>query len=154
MTKIIEQPAWAVISGLLLCVLIYLIVDRIIFIKNSEAVLGKVVRIESYNCRCGGGRNRRSYPCTRYIAHIKYPHFNGNYSTFVDNAGGCRGSDEPITCASFKLGESIDIIYDLNDPERVYQGTLDVWQAPRILFIFQIAAFGISLIRPKKRRRI
>ena len=147
MTKIIEQPAWAVISGLLLCVLIYLIVDRpmfiqfifdrLTFIQNSEEAVGTVIKIESYNSRCSGGsRYHCTYPCTKYTAHIKYPHSNGNYYTFKNKAGVCVGSDRPITCASSHVGESTDVIYDSNNPERAYPGTFAVWMYP-LMFNFE-----------------
>lgn len=154
MIKMIKQPILAVISGLLLSALIYFIIDRIMFIQNSKEAVGTVIRIESYNSSCGGGRRKSKYPCTKYLAHIKYPHLNGSYYKFVAGAGSCRGSDQPITCASSKIGESTDVIYDPNNPERAYRGMFAVWGTPLMLLLVQITTFGGSFTQPKNRREM
>lgn len=149
----IKQPWLMVVSGLIFIACLYFIFDRLIFLQSAERVNGSVESLSSSNGRCGGGRRRRSYPCTRFNARVRFTTSAGQPSAVQLSAGSARGHDVSTASASRRVGQAVPIVYDPKSPTRAYEDTTwGVWGVPIMSLIFQIVTFFMSFLEPKGRR--
>lgn len=137
------------IAVLLAVVTVYFVIDRLAFIARAEKTTGTVLSVDASNSRCGGGKRRRSYACTKFHAEIEFEAADRSY-TFSVSAGSSRGHNQPESRAHHQVGETVAVAYNPNDPDEVYRDNwFDIWSSP--LF----AAFGhlIALFGSMKERR-
>lgn len=148
----IKQPIFFIISIALLLVIGWFVVDRIIFLQNAKRITGKVVSVSAHNDRCGSRRSR--YSCTRFDALIQYtPPETGRSYTLSLGAGSARGYDQPVSRASYHIGQGVQVAYDGRKPEVSYEDSFfGIWGTPLMVFFFQITTFFSSLTEPRRRR--
>lgn len=145
----IKQPAYLILSIVLLLVVGYFVVDRINFLSSAERTTGKVISLSSHNDRCGGRRSR--YACTKYDATVRFSAGGQGYSYSI-GAGSARGYDKPTNLADRKVGQSVATVYNPKNPKEVYEDTfMGVWGLPFMIFIGQIISFFVSFTEPRRR---
>ena len=148
----IKQPWALAISGIFLFIAVYYVVERAFFIMSAEKTLGSVVKVESYNSRCGGGKRRSKYDCTKFTSYVRYFNLKNSPYEISLSSGSSRGHNQPDSYARLKMGESVPIIYDPKNPAKAYEDTIwGVWGVPIMLFFGQICSFLISISQPKTR---
>lgn len=151
----IKQPLMAVISLILLVVAIGFTIERGLFVYRANKTLGTVTKIYSENSRCGGGRRRSSYPCTKYSADFEFASTLGMTVRFNTSVGRCRGHDQPERCSGLQVGQIEPVIYDPGKPERAYHDRgINVWFVPIMLFVFQVITMVTSFSHGRRRRVI
>lgn len=122
----------------LLLPLVYFLYDRIDFVWSSKTVMSTVEDVRAHNDVCGG---KRKYACTKYDAKLVYLVNDVDYRIEVE-AGRERGRNQPLSMADHRVGEAVQVAYDPRKPTRAYRNTWwDIWGAPFIVFLMQIAAF-------------
>lgn len=148
----IKQPIFFIISIGLLLVIGWFVVDRMVFLQNAKRITGKVVSVSSHNDRCGSRRSR--YSCTRFDAKVQYtPPETGKSYTLSLGAGSSRGHNQPVSRASYQIGNSVQVAYDARKPETSYEDSFfGIWGTPLMVFFFQITTFFSSLTEPRRRR--
>jgi hypothetical protein len=147
----IKQPLVAGIALIFFLAFTYFVVERVLFINAAERTVGTVTEVLSKDGRCGGGRRRRRYPCTKFVAVVTYvvdqKMFRLNLS-----AGSARGYDRPIDRASYTHQQHVKVVYSRENPAHAYEDSLwGVWAVPIILFFGQLVTFITSLVEPRKR---
>lgn len=148
----IKQPWLASIAGIFFIVFAWYVYNRVIFLQTAEKTTGTVIKVSAYNGRCGGGRRRRSYPCTKFHADIMFHDLKGASYRFNVSSGSSRGDNQPISYSRLKLNSAVPVIYDPKNPTTVYEDTLwGVWATPIFLFFAQVASFFGSLFDRKRR---
>lgn len=149
---IIKNTYMAYISLALLAVLIWYVGDRILFIQSAEHTIGQVVEVSAYNSRCGGGRRKRSYSCTKFTAKIEFRAQTNQIHHLKISAGRSRGHNQPISHSRIKVKDRIAVIYDPEAPNKAYEDSfMGIWGTPIIIFMAQISTFFSSLFSSKKK---
>ena len=148
----IKQPVYALISALLLAVVLWFVVDRLIFLHSAQRTTGTVVGVTAENDRCGGRRTR--YSCTQFHAVVEYRP-EGQQGRFRLNisAGSARGHNQPVSRADVQVNSAVPVAYNPRKPGESYEDTIfGIWGAPLMAFLFQVGAFVTSLTEPRRRR--
>lgn len=128
---------WWLISGVLLAVFLYFVVDRIVFLIRSEHTVAEVVRISASNARCGSRRNKR--PCTKFSAEVRFTVAATAYTEWV-SAGSVRGYGMSTKYAHYQVGSPVMMLVNPRDPEEAYRDAFwDIWSTPIMTLVFQIA---------------
>lgn len=149
----IRNKWFAGASFILLIVLIGFIIERLIFISSADTTKGTVISVSSYNGRCGGGRRSRSYSCTKFESTIEYSTKDGTQHTFSVSSGRARGQNAPVSKSRLREGKAVPVIYDPNNPAKVYEDTIwGVWGMHIAIFFFQIGTFISSLFSPSSQK--
>lgn len=151
----IKQPVFAFLAFLLLLAVAWFIADRVKFLHTAERTKGTVTNVQSYNDRCGGGRRRSSYSCTKFRAYVEYTlPGNAKYNICI-SAGSKRGYDQPLSGASYHVGMPVNVVYNPGKPTEAYEDTMmGVWGTPIMIAVFQVITFIVSLTEPKRRRSV
>ncbi len=137
----IKTPWLFFLSFIIGAIAVGFAVERLIFISSAQKTIGQVIGLESYNDRCGGGRRRRSYACTKFTANIQFFDRQGSRYEFQSSAGSSRGSNRSIDNADYSVGVGVEVIYNPKNPKKVYVNTIfGVWGIPIVLFFTQIGA--------------
>jgi hypothetical protein len=149
---VIRQPLYAMLSAVLLAVVLWFVADRVMFLKRAQHTTGSVVSVTARNDRCGGRRSRHS--CTRFQAAVRYSPEGGGASYSLSLSGGdAYGYDQPVSRASYAVGQRVPVVYDPAHPEKSYEDSFTgVWGTPIMAFVFQIVFFFTSLTEPRRRR--
>jgi hypothetical protein len=146
----IKQPIYAAISAALLLSIVIYVNERINFINKGLDTTGTVVKISSYNARCGGRRSR--YSCTRFRAHVEYFDLKKVGYVLSIGAGTAGGYDRSNDNADVKIAGKIGIKYDPDNPSKAYENTLwGIWGGPIMLLIVQISTLVTSFVDPKRK---
>lgn len=150
----IKRPVYFWASMLLLLALLVYAGERIVFLARAERTIGTVVDITSTNDRCGSSRRSSSrYDCTRFRAIVDFAAKNGSEHQLNISAGQSRGHDRPIERAKVKVGDEVPVVYDPNNPAKCYKNNFSsVWAGPIMIFITQICAFFLSMVKPRERK--
>ena len=144
----VKQPHWLGVALLVFLSLSYLLIDRVVFITTAETGQGTVSSVQAHNAMCGGRRNR--YDCTRYRAVVRFS-VEGSGHQITVAAGSVRGHDQPLTRARYRVGASVPVAYSPGNPLRAYRDEFwDIWAAPFLAFVFQIASLFGAFIEPKQ----
>lgn len=137
-----------VVALLLTVPLAYFLVERTAFVLKAQKTTATVHDIVGRNDRCG---RRSSRACTKFDATLSYVVNGSDYRIRVE-AGTMRGHDQPVSAAKYVDGQSETVAYDPRKPHRAYRDALwDIWGAPILTFLCQIAAFVSSFTEKKKR---
>jgi hypothetical protein len=149
----IKQPVFAGIAGVLFLIFAGYVINRLIFINNSERTTGIVENITGSNSRCRSGRKSR-HNCTKFNATIRFNPLNESKEYRLElSAGSSRGHNQPISDASYQIGESVPVVYDPDAPDNVYLDSFyGLWATPIYLFVLQIISFVSSLMEPRRRQ--
>lgn len=138
-----------VVALLLTVPLVYFLVDRTTFVLTGRKTTATVDDIRGTNDLCG--RRANKHACTRFDAILGYAVNGSNYQIRV-GAGKARGHDQPVSRSYYVEGQSETVAYDPDDPRRAYRdATWDIWGAPILAFLCQIAAFFASFTEKRKR---
>jgi hypothetical protein len=138
-----------VIALLLTIPLVYFLVDRTAFVLKAQKTTATVHDIAGRNDLCGRRASKRA--CTKFDATLSYV-VNGSEYRIRVAAGSTRGHDQPISHADYVDGQSETVAYDPRKPQRAYRDAVwDIWGAPILAFLCQVAAF-VSSFSEKKRR--
>lgn len=148
----IKQPWLAAVSAVCLLVAIGFAIERSIFLLSAERTPGTISSIDSRNDTCGA--KKRRYACTKFTASVRYrvgPDVNPSITV---SAGSSQGSNQPVTNASRRVGETVRVVYSPSTPTKAYEDTFfGVWGAPVIAFGAQIATMLGSLSEGRRGRR-
>lgn len=145
----VKNQAVFVIALLLTLPVAYFVVDRTAFVLKSQTTTASVHDIVGRNDLCG--RRRSKYSCTKFDATLSYAVNGSDYRIRVE-AGSERGHNRPISAAKYRDGQAVSVAYDPRNPQRAYRDTVwDIWGAPILAFLCQVAAF-VSSFSEKKRR--
>ena len=147
----IKQPWLLAVSALCLLVAIGLATERLMFLAGSAETVGKVIRLEHRNERCGS--QKRRYACTKFTAEVQYkPQAGGTFEIEI-SAGSSRGSDAPLTSANLRVDDPVPVVYSPGNPSKAYQNTFfGVWGAPLVAAGAQIATLFGSMAEGRRRR--
>lgn len=153
----IRQPFLMLLGCVAIIIAAVFALERLYFLSRAEKTNGYVSNISSYEGRCGGGRRRASYPCTRYSADIKFYGRNGSENHFDVDAGSMRylkhsyGNLTSGATSKYTLGQSIPIIFNPNNPSRAYiDSTMDVWATPLGCLLGGVICMISSLFEPRR----
>jgi preprotein translocase subunit SecF len=147
----IKQPWLLAVSGVCLLIVLWLVVDRTMFLWSAEETIGTVVELSGRNDRCGGRKTR--YSCTKFSAQVHYETQRGSTHTLQISAGSARGHDQPASSARVQKDGPVSVVYAPDQPTRAYENTLfGVWGMPFFAGFAQIATFLGSLTEGRKRR--
>ena len=150
----IKQLWLFVISMLLLIACLWFVVDRFIFLQTAARTTGQVMGISSSNTRCGGGKHRSSYPCTKFTATIGFVAAPVGRYKFTISAGSKRGYDYDISGATYRQGQNVPVVFDPKNPDKAYEDSFfGVWAMPVITGFFQVITLLSSFFQPRQRRR-
>ena len=126
----------------------------LLLLSNSEKTTGSVSNIESYQSRCGGGKRRRSYPCTKYNAIVSYYSKQGAGPYTLTLSAGSSRSNSSAGGASYSQGQSLPIVYSKSSPSDARHDTLfGVWKWELGSSGVAVLFFFVSLFEPKQKRR-
>lgn len=146
-----KGPIFAIVSLGLLASLVIVSGQRLSFLSRALKTTGSVTKLEARNSRCGGGKRRSKYPCTKFTAMVEYQAEAGGAYTLRVSAGSTRGHDQDVSYANKQVGRSVAVIYDPKNPEKAYEDSLfDIWGTPFILGVVQIS---LALSRLSSRSR-
>ena len=117
MMSYVRNPIFLIVAAGALIFALFALIRTMTFLARAEKTVGVVSAIDSYGGRCGGGRRRRSYPCTKYRATISYESASGGRYTLSDSAGSCRQGNEATYRPSYQLGQRVKVRYLPSHPE-------------------------------------
>jgi hypothetical protein len=91
--------------------------------------------------------------CTEFTAAVAFTALNGfRYSVNV-SAGTVQQTGKPTTYATLAPGQSVPVVYDLNNPTKAFRDSVaDVWGVPILLSSFSLVYFLVSLFRSSEGR--
>ena len=148
----IKQPILFVIGILIVPVLGYFVYDRIMFVSRAVKTSGIVESLSAVSDTCGSKKSR--YPCTKFYAELSFSSGGSERHQLTVSAGSVRGRGRSTSEANYRKGDSVPVVYDPKDPKTAYRDSfMDVWGAPFMTFIFQIAFFFGSLFEGKNASR-
>lgn len=151
---VIKHRWLAAISLILLLLALGFAIDRILFLKTATETQGTVISVDSSNGRCGGGKRRRSRPCTRFVSIVQFADLEARPQQLSISSGSRRGHDQPSTYSRLPIGKSVSILYDPNDPSKAFENTTwGVWGIPLMLLFGQLITFVISLMEPRPKSK-
>lgn len=127
--------------------------NRILFLKTAIHTNGEVVKIDQTNGRCGGGKRRRRYNCTKYNAQVRFYSENQSANFISISAGSQRGHNQQYSSLKFSLGTSVPVAYDPQDPTSAFHDTFwSIWSIPIFSFLGLIVSTIVSLIETNRPR--
>lgn len=114
----------------------YFIIKRILFLKNSEKILGEVTEIKPREVNLpafGGGTNRKMV----YMPKIKYSDTLGtNYNLVIGSSA---------RFLSLGVGEQITVIYSSKDPRKAFIDKIYfIWIIPLIYLSIGIVSLVLK----------
>jgi|GEM_PF-2052952 len=146
---------WWTASAILLLVLAGWVTERMVFLSAAERTIGVVEKIEGINGRCKirrGRRQLRKFPCTKFLAGVSFTTAAGSQHLLTLKAGEALGKRQPISRASRRLGERVGVIYDPQNPKKVFRDSVDgVWLGPIFVFLILTLTLALSFLIQKKR---
>lgn len=148
----IKQPYLICLAGLGLIVAAYFAFNTWLFLRRAVETQATVSHISSYQSRCGGGRRKRSYPCTKFNAHLSFFVPQHGEANLKVGAGSCRSYS--ASCRTdYNVNQKVPVLYDPKKPARARVNSLmGVWSSSiGSLIGALISALG-SLFEPRKRR--
>ncbi len=113
------------IGPLLLIAGLYLLGTHLYFSMQSQEVVGNVMEVTGYNdqCKRGNASARGSladHECTKYKATVAYQTAAGQPVKIIIDAGKKNGLNQPVSSASYKVGDTAMIKYNPNNPDQHY----------------------------------
>lgn len=90
--------------------------------------------VSATNGRCGGGRRRRSYSCTKFHALIQFYSTSYEKGTLRVSARIARGQGMATSNASYRSGQTVPVIYDPSNISNVYEDSILVCGELQFLF--------------------
>jgi hypothetical protein len=152
---VIKNKWFAGISFILLIIFAGFVIERLAFIRSADTTDGTVISVDSRNGRCGGGRRKRSYACTRFESTVEFVSKSGARYTLLVSSGSARGQNQPRSKARLQEGSLVPVIYDPTNPASVYENTVwGVWGMPILLFFLQIGTFIASFFSPNTQKKL
>jgi hypothetical protein len=147
----IRNSLYFTIAVCLVIPLGYFLIDRTQFVLTAQGTMGTIQGVTATNTRCG--RKASKHNCTKFNATLKYE-VNGSPYWLEVTAGKARGHDQPKTLADYRIGDSVQVAYDPNNPNRGYRNALwDIWGAPILTFFLQIAMFFGGMKEEQRKSR-
>lgn len=133
-------PLWLGISICVFIILLYLVVDRAIFLSKSEPTLGTVTKLTANLSSCGFGEAER--PSTVFIAEVNYFVESDNYTLSV-NAGEICSARVSYSEARYRVRDQVPIVYNRDHPNEAYRDhTWDIWSTPiKVFFALSFTLF-------------
>lgn len=125
-----------------------------LFQLSATTAMAEVVSVSAHNDRCGSSKNR--YRCTKFGATLRYSAGTPERRLYSMNvsAGSARGHDQALRQADLHEGESVQILYDPDDPDDACRNT---WGAIHTKSMMAFAACIASLFMgfaPARRRSV
>ncbi len=129
----IKIPKMFGISIFVFLVLLYLVVDRAIFLSKSEWTLGTVYKIFVETGKCESWSRRGRYDCTEYTAAVNF-YVESEPYTLIVSAGETEGI-KPRSHANYRVGNPVPIVYNRDHPNESYRDHIwDIWGTPILVF--------------------
>lgn len=148
----IKQRWVAGISAIFLLISLWFIGDRLLFLRTAIRTEGEVISVNGANSRCGGGRRRSSYSCTKFYSNITFSSVSGSSYTFEVSSGSSRGHNQPVSLARLIPGDIVPVLYDSQKPAIAYEDTVwAIWGTPIFTLVMQLMTFIVSLTEPRNR---
>ncbi len=119
-----------IITIIFLPVILFFVMDMIVFLAHAGQAEGEVVRIDAENFRCDVGPGRGRGPCTKFTAVTAYTVEGKKYQARV-SAGREREYNQPVEKAKLRPGHRMVVFYDLEKHE-IAKGadSPDIWLGP------------------------
>lgn len=130
----------------------YFAIDRALFLQRAEATNGTTMSVSSHNGRCGGGRRRRSHPCTKFKAAISFRTSSGVQSELKLDAGSAPYHDQPTSRARYRVGQAVPVLYDPKNPGKAFHNSfLGIWGTPLWVGLGSLSLFVGALQQGRRR---
>ena len=143
------------IGALLLLTAGVFALKTIIFLSSAKKTEARVTDISSYSSTCrSGGNRKRSYPCTKYTAHLHFVADSGQGYDVTLAAGSSRSGSS--TSSKYTQGSYVDVYYDPENPTNFCEDSfMGKWSAAAGLgvlgAIFSIASMFQFSMRGRQR---
>jgi hypothetical protein len=115
-------------------------------LANADWVGGRVQQLVARNERCGTKQRR---PCTRFAATVSYE-VGGRPYWLEEPAGSASEHNRPVTLASLRIGDTVEVAYDPAEPGDHYNGGWHV--TPMIAVVAGIGGIALVFLGLKKPR--
>lgn len=92
-----------------------------LFVFNSKKTSAIVNNISSRNEQCKKPVGKKSsYDCTRFDAEISFTTHANQPITALISAGSSRGHGQTVETSEYRIGQQIEISYDMRNPSKVF----------------------------------
>ncbi|MGE0616341.1 MAG: DUF3592 domain-containing protein [Bacteriovoracia bacterium] len=138
-------------AGVLLLVLAaWFAGNRVFFLRHAVETTGTVREIFGENSRCGGGKRRPSYNCTKFYMQAEYASPQGKHRLSIA-AGKVRGHNQPPEACRRRVGDVVPVVYDARDPSRAaHNEFFALWGLPILLSILSGIVFVVLLVQNRR----
>jgi hypothetical protein len=115
------------------------VVDRVAFLSTAEHTTGEVTHIAARDSTCGGGRRRRSHPCTKFDATVTFTAAGAPHTVQI-SAGRAPGTGQDVAHADFRVGDPVPVVHAPSGSPAYKDSASGVWGTPMMTLFLAVAA--------------